>query len=211
MKAAGAYVCLACGENIENKEGFKTAHKIHNKIGKPTKEYGPQNNPGLFQPAISGAQDHDLLLPEQTHRMPSEVKRLFCLDQPPAGFPEGLLVPAWLFGADQPQEPPQPNSIQEVSAVLLQDGVAHRVHLHLRLLRRELPEQLPPDLSPVRQPQQYPEVGQGRRLTRWDCRHWEGCHGSGEEGREVGRRNKLDQFWLEWTGPVTGKDRKGDT
>ena len=42
-------------------------------------------------------------------------------------------------------------------------------------------------------------------------RHWEACHGSGEEGREAGRKNKLDQFWLERTGPVpySGKDRQG--
>ena len=28
-------------------------------------------------------------------------------------------------------------------------------------------------------------------------RHWEACDGLGEEGREEGRKNKLDQFWLE--------------
>ena len=174
-------------------------------------EYGPQTNHGLFQPAIRGVQDHDLLLPGQIHRMSSEVRHplFFGLDQPPASFPEGFLVSAWLFGADQPQEPPQSDPLQEVLAVLWQDGVAHRVHLHLQLLWREFPEQLPPDLLPVWQPLHYPEVGQGRRSIRWDCGHCEGCHGSREEGRKGGRRNKLDRFWLGWKGPVTGKDRKG--
>ena len=54
--------------NIENKGGFKTAHKIHNKIGKTTKDSGPQTNHGLLQPAISGVPDHDLLLPGQIHQ-----------------------------------------------------------------------------------------------------------------------------------------------
>ena len=65
VQGSSRSICMHClWGNIENKEGFKTAHKICNKIGKTTKEYGPLINHGLFQPG-------------QIHRMSSEVRRPF--------------------------------------------------------------------------------------------------------------------------------------